>query len=130
MAFEFPGRIVSLDTTTTGLKQFRFVKMNTGGHVLYPAKGDGTIGVLQSGSTGSTRKPQAVSVMIDGVSKLDLVASTNHAGSFIAASSRGSACTGGPSAGHYIVGRLWQDATGAGVGSVQIINAGYSTSFV
>lgn len=91
MAWEAPGLDISLPTTTTGLKRYRFVNISTGGNVIYPVVNGQTIGVLQDGTTGTTRQPRACTVRVGGVSKVvtGATASTVGVGELVAASSIG-----------------------------------------
>lgn len=90
-ALEQALQIVSLPTTSTGLKQFRFCTVNTGGNVAYTANAGGSIGVLQDGTTGSTHHPTVVRVAISGISKLACsTAGTIKAGQLVMPSSVGS----------------------------------------
>ena len=92
MAVEFPGQIVSLPCVTTGINQYRFVNISTAGNVIRPVADGHTIGVTQTGTTGSTVDPKSISVMISGISKLALsTASTIGVGQVIASSTKGDA---------------------------------------
>lgn len=90
-AYEQALSIVSLPTTSTGLKQYRFVTLNSGGNVIYTSASGSAIGVLQGGTTGSTVHPVSVPVAIAGISKVaNATASSMAAGDLVAATSRGS----------------------------------------
>jgi hypothetical protein len=92
MAVEFPGQIISLPCVTTGVPQYRFVDVSTAGNVILTVSNGPSIGVSQTGTTGSTEDPKSISVMINGVSKLAVsTASTCGVGEIVAATSRGSA---------------------------------------
>ena len=92
MAVEFPGQIVSLPCATTGIPQYRFVDISTAGNVILTVASGPSIGVSQTGTTGSTVDPKAITVMLNGVSKLAVsTASTCGVGEIVAATSRGSA---------------------------------------
>lgn len=91
MAVEFPGQIVSLPCATTGIPQYRFVDISTAGNVILTVSNGPSIGVTQTGTTGSTEDPKAITVMLNGISKLAVsTASTCGVGEIVAATSRGS----------------------------------------
>ena len=91
MAVEMPGLIVTLPCATTGIAQYRFVDISTAGNVIYTVASGPTIGVTQTGTTGSTEDPKSITVMVNGVSKLVVsTASTHGVGEIVAATSRGS----------------------------------------
>ena len=91
MAWEAPGRIVTFPCVTTGIAQYRFVDISTAGNVIYTVASGPSIGITQSGTTGSTVDPTHIDVMINGVSKLAVsTASTHGVGEIVAATSRGS----------------------------------------
>lgn len=91
MAVEFPGQIISLPCATTGIAQYRFVDISTAGNVIAPVANGQTIGVTQTGTTGSTEDPKSITVMISGVSKLAVsTASTCGVGEVVAATTAGS----------------------------------------
>ena len=90
MAVEFPGQIVSLPCVSTGIFQYKFVGISTAGNVIRPVADGHVIGVAQTGTTGSTVDPKAISVMISGVSKLAVsTASTIGVGQVVAATTLG-----------------------------------------
>ena len=91
MAVEFPGQIVSLPCVTTGIPQYRFVDISTAGNVILTVASGPSIGVSQTGTTGSTVDPKSITVMLNGISKLAVsTASTHGVGEIVAATSRGS----------------------------------------
>lgn len=91
MAWEAPGQIISLPCVTTGIARYRLVNVSTAGNVIYTVADGPSIGVIQDGTTASTRDPVVASVMISGVSKLAVsTASTVGVGQVVAATSRGS----------------------------------------
>lgn len=129
MAWELPGIDISLPTTSTGLVQYRFVNVSTSGNVIYPTGGGPSIGVIQDGTTGSTRQPRACTVRVAGVSKLAVVAgSTVGVGQIVVASSVGSAV--GSTAGDYVSGRVIAGTSGSGarVLTVLVLPSGASTA--
>lgn len=91
MAVEFPGQVVSLPCASTGIPQYRFVTISTAGNVIKPVAGGPTIGVTQTGTTGSTEDPKSITVMISGISKVSgSTASTCGVGEVITATTAGS----------------------------------------
>ena len=90
MAWEAPGLVVSLPCATTGIQRYRFVNISTAGNVIKPTADGQTIGVTQTGTTGSTEDPKSISVMLVGVSKLSgSTASTCGVGEVVAATTGG-----------------------------------------
>lgn len=90
MAVEFPGQIVSLPCISTGIGQYKFVDISTAGNVIRPTANGQTIGVSQTGTTGSTVDPKSITVMISGISKLaGSTASTCGVGEVVAATTLG-----------------------------------------
>jgi hypothetical protein len=94
MAVEFPGQIISLPCVSTGIHQYKFVGISTGGNVIRPLADGHVIGVAQAGTTGSTVDPstigvgQVVAATTLGNPKIMLAASV-PAGQIIAGSSGG-----------------------------------------
>ncbi len=93
MAWENQGPFITI-LPTTGLRQFRFVKVNTAGLLAYPnasTVGEPVIGVLVSaGTTGSTVDPvKGATVQIYGVAKVEAKSSTVAVGDLISASTVG-----------------------------------------
>ena len=131
MAVEFPGQIVSLPCVTTGIGQYKFVNISTAGNVIKTVVDGHSIGVTQTGTTGSTVDPKAISVMVSGVSKLVCTtASTIGVGQVVAASSAGHAkimVAAAIPAGQIVAGT----SGGAGrVLSVLIAGVGHSTATI
>lgn len=115
MAFENEGPL-SLPAST-GLRQYRFVSINTSGNVAYPngsTVGQPVLGVIESeGTTGSTRDVSVAVGSIRGqVYKVEAEASTLAAGDWCSASSVGrvQTCT---NAGDSIVGKIVGGSSGA-----------------
>ena len=73
---EVPGLIVSFPTTSTGLKQYSFVKQSTSGNLIVSSLGSQVVGVIQAGSTSSTIEPAVLPVMISGISKVRTTGAT------------------------------------------------------
>lgn len=99
MAFEQkstpPWTAVAL---TTGLKPRRFItisstKATVGGSpsIKYPTVGGAAYGVLLTGSTGSTKANQAVTVLTWGIARVEAIGSSLHVGHIITCSSVGRA---------------------------------------
>lgn len=112
MAWEAPGQIVNFPCITTGLARYRFVAISTAGNVQYPSLGAPCVGVLQIGTTHTTRDPVVAPVMISGVSKVSVASqSTVGVGQVVAASSRGSIVPS--TVGSYVVGQVIAGTSGA-----------------
>ncbi len=92
MALEAPGLTFTFPCLTTGIRQYQFVDISTAGRVIHPVVNGPTIGVSQTGTTGSTVDPSSIVVMLNGISKLAVVgASTCGVGEIVGSSTRGSA---------------------------------------
>lgn len=92
MALEYPGLIITLPCVTTGIRQYQFIDVSTAGRAIHPVVNGQTIGVTQTGTTGSTIDPTSITIMVNGVSKLAVVsASTVGVGEVVGTSTRGSA---------------------------------------
>ena len=92
MASENPGQVVTFPCVSTGIRQYSFVNISTAGNVIKPLVDGHTVGVTQTGTTGSTVDPKAISVMISGISKLVCsTASTIGVGQIVAAATSGNA---------------------------------------
>lgn len=116
MAWESGGTFITLPLTT-GLRQYRFVKVNTSGNAVYPSAstvGEAVVGVLVSeGTTGSTVDPvRGGTIQIGGVAKVEAEASTVAKGDTITASSVGRVQSSS-NAGDYAVGIVVDGSSGA-----------------
>lgn len=67
---EVPGLIATFPTTSTGLKQYSFVKQSTSGNLIVTTLGSQALGVIQAGTTSSTRHGPSLPVMLSGISKV------------------------------------------------------------
>ncbi len=115
MAWENTGPYITI-LPTTGLRQFRFVKVNTSGLLAYPSAssvGTGITGVLVSnGTTGSTVDPvKGATVQIYGVAKVEAKSSTVAVGDWITASSAGQVDSSS-NAGDVVVGQVVAGTSG------------------
>lgn len=131
MAWEAPGQIVSFPCATTGLVRYRFVNISTAGRVIRTVLGGPSIGVIQDGTTGSTVDPTVASVMISGVSKIAVAASsTVGVGQIISASSHGSPVPS--TVGTFVAGQIIAGSSAGAnrVLSVLIAGVGNSTALV
>lgn len=115
----------TLVAASTGLAQYRFCTVSSTGGAAYPAVGQPVVGVLRSGSTGSTRDGTACEVYPPGtIAKVAAVSSTLSAGDSCIATSVGYADVAG--AGEYAVGKVIKGSSG-GTGrilSVLLTNIG------
>lgn len=90
MAREHPVLVAPFPTTSTGLVRYQFGSISTSGQVIAGTSNNQPFGVVQDGTTGSTRQPRAVSLMLYGISKLKLdTATTVGVGQLVAASTIG-----------------------------------------
>lgn len=127
MAVEFPGQVISLPCATTGIAQYRAVTVSTAGNVIYTVSNGPTIGVTQTGTTGSTEDPKSITVMISGVSKLAVsTASTCGVGEIIACTSRGSAKP--MAAASYPMGMIIAGTSGGASRVVSVLLSGVTAS--
>ena len=76
---EVPVLLVSVPTTSTGLKQYSAVMQSTSGNLIVTTLGAQALGVLQGGSTGSTVPPAVLSVMLEGITKIRTTAGATGA---------------------------------------------------
>ena len=128
MAWESPGLTISLPCVTTGLKRYQYGSITTGGAVVACTTDLIPVGIIQDGSTGSTVLPEAVSVMVSGVSKLVLdSASTVGVGQLISASTVGGKTS---VAGDFVAGLIIAGTSGGAdrVVSVLLAAPNYSTA--
>lgn len=114
MAYEIPGQMVTLAastnilSTTSANYQFRFVTVSTAGEATVPsAAGAPIFGITQNKVTAGG---EAVTVMINGISKLWSEGNVGEGGT-ISASSVGFAST--VAAAHYTVGRVLTASSGS-----------------
>ena len=128
MAYEIPGRCITVPAST-GLKQYRLVSLSTAaatqGRAVFPAAGAPVLGsVSYAGTTGSTTKPQYISVQVDGVAKIEAASGTVAAGDLVSASSIGQVKSLG--AGDYAVGMVVGGSSGGAgrIVSVQLLPIG------
>lgn len=129
MAFEnLMGMNAWTADASTGMRRYRFIKMNTDGTVGYPSSTAGVAvdGVIRGeGTTGSTASGQAVAVYPMGsIALVEAAASTMAVGDLVQASSVGQAEP--LTAGAYAVGRVIAGSSGAAnrVLSIRIENIG------
>lgn len=107
MAYEIPGKTITLQASTDlSTHQFHFVN-STGDQVRKAGDGEAVLGVLQNKPSGD----QAASVMLDGVSKVYAAGSTLAAGDLCASDSSGRAVP--VAAGDYAVGRVISGSSGS-----------------
>lgn len=100
---------------STGLRQYRAVRMGTNGYLGYPNAS--TIGqpidgvIVTEGTTGSTADPQFVGIQTEGIVKMEAESSTLAVGDYVSASSVGRAqtCT---NTGDFRIGRVWAGSSG------------------
>ena len=119
--------LISMPTTSTGLKPFRFAAVNSGGYAAYPAVGAATIGVLMTGTTGSTHHPTTVNVAIQGVAKLAIsTASTVAVPDLVMSSSRGSAVA--MTAAGIVAGQIISGSSGGAGRVAYVLIAGVNAS--
>lgn len=112
MAYEIPGFSVTVPAgADLSTQQFRFVSLNASGQAVNPATTAMTVpfGVLQNKPNASGAAAQ---VMISGVSKLQMAASTLAAGDFVGASTAGQGF-GGSTNGFYKAGIIMSGSSGA-----------------
>lgn len=115
MAYE---KIGNTDTyaLSTGLRQYRFVRLNSSTGLQYPSGstvGLAVLGVLiSSGSTSSTAVNKVGTVQFDGIAKVEAAASTLAVGDVVSASSIGQAQPA-TNAGDFVVGRIVSGSSGA-----------------
>ncbi len=127
MAREQGQIIVSLPTTSTGLAQYRFVAVNSGGNLAYPAAAAAAIGIIQQGTTGSTVHPVSLPVAIAGISKLRVsTASTVATPDLVMSSSRGSAVA--LTAAGIVAGQVISGSSGGAGRVVNVLIAGVAGS--
>lgn len=89
MAIEIPGQLIGHLTASTDLsaRQFHFVTLGSDGRVALAGAGVPVIGVLQN----KPLEDEACTIMIGGVSKVSVPASTLSSGDTVASSSVGKA---------------------------------------
>ena len=114
MAYEIPGQMVTLPASTSVLSttsvnmQYRLVSISTAGEASLGSLGATIFGVMQN-------KPlvegEAVTIMVNGLSKVQAHGSTVSAGQLVACSTVGmvQATTGGA----YTVGRIVAGSSGS-----------------
>ena len=95
---------------TTGLGQYRFVKMNSTGKLAYPGAGAAVTGVTFAGNTTNSTSTGSLSVQIAGVALVEAAASTLAAGGFVTADANGRAV--GVTTGH-VIGQIVEGSSGA-----------------
>lgn len=100
---------------STGLKPRRFVTVNTSGRAQYPANGAPATGASVSGSTGSTRDYQAMSILAYGIARVEALSGALKVGAQCKATSAGYAST--LTTGDFAVGFVIDGSTG-GTGRV------------
>lgn len=101
---------------STGLRQYRFVKVHTDGTIKYPNAstiGEAVVGVLvSSGTTNSTNVPtKGATIQISGVARVEAPASTVAVGDLVTASTLGQAQSSS-NAGDYVVGVVVAGSSG------------------
>lgn len=112
MAFEHKATPPwSANANSTGLKPRRFVTINASGFAQYPASGAAVAGVTLTGSTGSTKANQAMSILSYGIARVDAAGGALKQGSLCQATSVGRASTA-KSAGN-LVGMVVAGSTGS-----------------
>lgn len=92
---------------STGLKPRRFVTVNSNEKAQYPASGAVVVGALVTGSTGSTRADQSVTILSGIIVKVEAAGGALKAGMQCQASSIGRATTmktGGSAVGFVVSG--------------------------
>lgn len=100
---------------STGLKPRRFCTVNTSAYAQYPANGAAVVGVMVTGSTGSTTDQQAITIQSYGLARVEALTGALKAGAQCKATTLGYASS--LSAGDYAVGFVVDGSTG-GTGRV------------
>lgn len=115
MAYEKVGETDTF-TLSTGIRQYRFVRLNASTGLQYPSGstvGLAVLGVLiSSGSTSSTSIDRVGTVQLTGIAKVEAAASTLAVGDVVSASSIGQAQPA-TNAGDFVVGRIVAGSSGA-----------------
>jgi len=94
MAIEIPGQRYTFPASTAVLSttsvnwQFRFVELDSDGQLIAPTAGGNVVGVLQN---KPTYENEAGTVMINGVSKVQVAGSTRSVGDSVGGSTAGMA---------------------------------------
>lgn len=110
MAYEIPGRVITLEASTDlSSNQYHFVKVDTSGKaaLAITSTAQEVLGVLQNKPSSG----QAASVMIDGVSKVVAAGSTMAAGDLVTNSTAGRATP--HTAGDMIIGTVIYGSSGS-----------------
>lgn len=116
MAYEKIGETDTFPFGSTGLRQYRFVRLSTAGITAPTGStvGLSVLGVLiSSGTTGSTDASGKVgTVQLTGIAKVEASASTLSVGDVVSASTIGQAQPA-TNAGDFVVGRIVDGSSGA-----------------
>ena len=112
MAYEIPGQMVTGEAAADlSSNQWEFVALDANGRVAVASSGASAYGVLQNKPTALG---QAATVMLNGISKVRvLAASTMSAGDLVAVSTGATGGAGIPAAGDYVVGRVVSGSSGS-----------------
>lgn len=112
MAFELRTAVPwTRAANSTGLKPRRFCTVNTSGYAQYPTNGSPAVGVMLTGSTGSTKAQQAITIQSWGIGRVEAKGGALKQGAQCKATSvgRAASCT----AGDYAVGFVVDGSTGS-----------------